>query len=267
MFVIGGQETNNYTTAGNQSNANYGGGFEWSPGPRTRVSGLKEKRFFGDGHEFALQHRTPRTAWRLSSRKDATALPAELTTASLGTAFDLLFDALASQFPDPILRAEEVERRLEQGGIPPDLILARSFLTARVFVQQSRQAAVTILGARNNITFAVNLTEREALSTAVGPVDDFSLSSVIEQRSISANWSHRLSPLSSVSLLASQIHTTGTSAAGLESTQYLARLLFSHRLGRRTTATLGARMRRFESSVVGSDFQEKALTGSLSMIF
>ena len=225
-----------------------------------------EKRSFGDTHEFIFNHRTPLSSWQFSDRKTVTSLPEQLALGRVGTAFDLLFDALTSQIPDPILRREEVERRLELSGIPPDLLLASTFLTNRVLLQRSRTASVGMLGVRNTLTLAARLTESQAIDNTAGVSDDFSLASRIEQQSLTASWSHRLSGLTTVNLLASHVRNSSEAGIKRKTDQSTARLLFTHRMGPKTTGTLGFRYTRFDDGPEES-FREKAVTASLLVTF
>lgn len=264
--ISGGREANNYASPDRQASTTYGAGLEWAPTERTQVSALKERRFFGDGHSFVFRHRTPLTAWSYSDRKDIDSLPNQLATAGAGTAFDLLFNALATRIPDPVARAQEVERLLQQNGIPADLAVARGFLTTRVFLERHREASVAVLGVTNTVTFTANQSDRQAIGIGAGTADDFTLTPDVRQRGIGADWAHRLSPLSSLNLLASWLHSTGSSASSLDSTQRVLRLLWSFQLGPKTFASIGARQVRFDSSSA-SDFSERAVMGSFSVNF
>lgn len=266
LTVRGGYESNNYSSQ-RRSSKNYGGGVDWSPTERTQLTAFQEKRFFGDSRTISFRHRTRLTAWQYSDRKSVSVLPNQLAIPAPGVAFDLLFNALESRIPDPVERAQEVERLLAQGGIPPDLALASGFLTTRVTLQRSRQGSVAILGVQNTLTLAVGETESETLGVGAGVgVDDFSATPSVQQRSISAALSHRMSPLSSLSLLASQIRSSATSGSAIDSTQRTVRLLFTRRMGPKTTGTIGARFVDFESSS-SPGYSEKALTAALSVTF
>jgi uncharacterized protein (PEP-CTERM system associated) len=264
VSAFGGREYNNYASRDQQGHNNYGGRVEWFPTDRTQVAAMKEKRFFGDAHEYSVRHRTRLTAWQYSDRKDVSVLPQQLATAGRGTAFDLLDNALQTRFPDPTLRAREVERLLLQNGIPTDLALAGNFLTTTVTVQRARRASVGLLGVRNTVTLAATLTDSASLGAAQATFDDFSRTPQITQRSISADWSHRISGQSSMNVLVAQVHSTGTGA--LESTQSFLNLRFTHQVAPKVAVTLGARRVLFESSTAAG-YNENALLGSLSIVF
>ena len=261
-----GWETNNFSASKNESAATYGARVEWMPTDRTTLLAFKERRPFSDTHEYSLRHNTPLTAWHLSDRKTITTVPDQLGLVRSGTAAELLSDALTGQFPDPVERAREVERLLQQTGVPRDLAVFTPFLTTRVLLQRARQVGVSVLGARNTVTLAATSIDSSAASTGMATIDDLSRAAEIRQHSISAAWAHRFSGYSSVNVLTSHIRSSSASGPGLESTQSLARLLYSRQLGPRTSGTVSARYVRFDSSG-GSDFREKAITASLLVTF
>lgn len=266
FLAIAGHESNNYASPSMEDKATYGAGFEWTPSPRTRAAGTAERRFFGDSHDFTLTHRTPLSSWQYSDRRMVTVLPNQLALTSPGTAFDLLFNALTSRFPDPIARAQEVERLLQQTGTPANLGLQTGFLTTRAFVEQVRQASVAMLGVRNTITFTATMSQREGIGAAGGTPDDFTLSPEIDTRSLSISWAHKLSAVTSANVIASHIQSKGAAGTNLETEQNTVRLLFTHRFGPRTSGTLGLRYVRFDGTT-GQEYTERAVTASVSTTF
>jgi uncharacterized protein (PEP-CTERM system associated) len=266
LTATAGREANNYLSLEKRYKSTYGGGVDWSPTERTVVSAFRERRFFGDGHDYSFRHRTPLTAWSYSDRKDVSSLPNQLATAGAGTAFDLLFNALASRIPDPVARRQEVERQLLLGGIPPDLALVTTFLTTQVFVDRTRQASLALLGVNNTVTLTGTDTDRQVLGTGIDTLESFASTPSVRQRGVSADWSHRLSPLSSLSVLGSWLRSTGSGLTTLQSTQKAVRMLLSFQLSPQTFASVGARRVQFDSNT-GSDYSENALTGSLFVTF
>jgi uncharacterized protein (PEP-CTERM system associated) len=261
-----GWESNDYAGTNNASAATYGAQLDWVPTDRTRVSALAEHRPFTNTHQINFTHRTRLTSWILSDSKTVTSLPAQLAVGRLGTAFDLLFNVLASNFPDPVERTAEVNRRLQQSGIPRDLQLATTFVNSRVIVQRVRQASVAILGARNTVTLAATLTDDSAVDRGAPLNDDFSTTNEIEQRSLSASWAHQLSGLTTANLMGTYVRSTGASGSGPETTEKSARFLLNHQFSPKTTGSLGLRYIRFDSTTA-EDFREKAITASLFVTF
>jgi uncharacterized protein (PEP-CTERM system associated) len=263
-----GYETNNFSNAIGQdeSAVTYGGVVEWSPTPRTRFRGLYEKRPFGDTYDVAFEHRTRLSVWTYTDNRTLTSLPAQLAVGRTSTAFNLLFDALVTRFPDPVARAQEVQRILLQTGIPADLAVAPLFLTSRATIQHARQASVGLLGVRNTLTITGALVDTEAADTSSQVVDDLSRFSEVRQRSLTGSWSLRVTPFSTLNLTASHIRTTSQSAQDVESKQTTGQLLLTHQFGPRTTGTVGVRYVHFDSTTA-PDFREKAATASLLVTY
>ena len=267
VSVTGGRESNNFLSADQQGKTTSGFGFEWTPTERTQVSALREKRFFGDGHSLTIRHRTPQTSWSFSDSRDVNTLPNQLITAGLGTAFDLLFNALTTRIPDPVARAREAEQLLLQEGIPLDLAVRSAFLSSRVFQDRHREASVGLLGARNTVTLTAYSSERSSIGSGAGTLDDFALSPNVEQRGINADWSHKLSPLSSLSVLAWWVRSTGSSSAE-DTKQWSLRMLLSTQLGPKSFGTIGVRHVRFDNTGdPQASYRENAVTASVSLQF
>jgi uncharacterized protein (PEP-CTERM system associated) len=130
-----------------------------------------------------------------------------------------------------------------------------------------REASVAFLGVRNTVTLGANIINSRSLTTgALGAPDDFSASTEIEQRGVTADWAHRLSPLTSVNVLASR-YTSSAKASPVESTQTSYRVVLTHQIGPKTWGSLGARLVNFDGSGGLTDYREKAVTAAVRLIF
>jgi len=272
VTTTAGYESNDYATFVKESSSTYGAGFEWAPSVRTNVNAVWEKRFFGNSWAYGARYRTPLTAWSFIDRRDVTTNALNQAARGSGVAFDLLFNALASRIPDPVERATEANRLLQQGGIPSDLNLPGDFLTSRVFKERRREASVTILGKRNNLTLSIFRTDKEAIGEGSGTRDDFDVVPEVSESGATAAFSHSLTPLSSVSALASWQRSTGdnrsTSSSNFESRQWSLGTFYVTRFGPKTSGSLGYRHIRFAGAGEGnSGYRENALTASVSVQF
>ena len=134
----------------------------------------------------------------------------------------------------------------------------------------SPAAAIALLGARNTVTFSAGETQSErasqgALSSILG-TSDFANAQKIRQRVASINWSHKLTPLSSLIATVSRSNSkgSGTSSSSLETTEQMYHLNLTTQLGPKTHANLGFRRAVGDGTV---DYTENALTGTLSHQF
>jgi uncharacterized protein (PEP-CTERM system associated) len=264
LAVFAGKERNNHASPQMQSNDTPGASLEWSPSSRTQITASWQRRFFGDGSSFSFSHRSALTAWRLSSSKDISVVPNQFGEVTLGSFFDLYFNLFASQEPDPIKRAVLVRNFLLLNGIPPNGTVSAGFLASRISVQRQHQGSVAILGANNSLTLSASQSDSRGLLAASNLSDDFDSVDQVRQQSLSLNWAHRFSPLSSLSLMLVRQRSQGSGATSLETTTDGLNLLFSTQLSPFTRASLG-----FRRSVVegASDYAENALTGTVSHQF
>ena len=262
VSLVDGYERTDFTREGTRSDSTPGAGFEWSPSARTQLAAVAQRRFFGTGHLATFTHRTPRTAWRVSSSREASVLSTVLG-ASAGTLESLMTDLLTASIPDPVERTAAARRRLAGLGAAATTINT-GFLTERPFLDRRIDASVAFIGARNTMT----LGYRHSLQTALGAAplstaDSFALSDEIRQRAYSAAWSYRLTPLTSLTLAINGLRTNGMDSAAPSSKEDLGTLFLTTRFGPRTSGSFGVRRVEFESNRASS-YQETAVFGSLS---
>lgn len=269
VSLIGGREANNYASLDKESHSIKGAGFEWSPTERTQLSVSQEDRFFGPSKNISFTHRTSGTAWKYSQSKDVTLLPVQQQSVGLGTNFDLFFSLFETAIPDPTMRAAFVNALLLSNGISPTALLQGGFLSSGATLQQRREMSFALLGVRNTVTFAATQSESQSFSQGIGTGlllnGDFSNAQNIRQRGASINWSHKLTPFSSLIGTFSHLNSTGTGGrSNLETNQKMININFLTQLGPKTNAGLGARRVVVDGS---ANYTENALTGLLSHQF
>ena len=215
--VIYGYESSDFANSTRQSSTTPGFGLEWSPSERTQAAIVKEKRVFGDGRSLVLSHRTPLTAWRYSDQKDIGVFPNQIAGGQQSSAFGLMSDLLASSIPDPLAREQAVRTRMEQIGVHAGSnLLSGGFVTSQIFVSRIREGSALLLGSTNTVTLTLGQSDRQSIGLGTDTaVDSASSSTNIRQRHLSAAWSHRLSPLSTITLVASQLHTEDLAATSI----------------------------------------------------
>jgi uncharacterized protein (PEP-CTERM system associated) len=266
VWVTGGRESNNFAALDRQSNSTHGAGFEWIPGPRTRLLAARERRFFGDDDTLAFSHRSGRAVWQLDHTRSATAPSDQFATSAVGTVFDLVDAQLTAQFPDPAERAVEVERFLAVTGLPRDATVTAGFLSSRIQLQKASRISLLLAGRRNAITLAATHSESESLESGLLG-DDFDTFSRIRQTGFSVTWAYRLSPLSALSVTGARQRSFGVRPSAATETTGLRTLqaALQTRIGRRTTA--GVTARRTESEAVANPYVENAAALTIAQRF
>jgi len=258
------RKSNNYTSASKQSYGSAGLGINWRPSDRTTVAAQIENRSFGQSHNISIAHRTARTAWRFSDSKDVSNSPAQSGQTTLGSLSDLLFAQFSALEPDPLKRAELVNRFMQDNGMVADAQVISNFLASNVSLQRRQEASFALLGVRDTITFVMNRGSNSSLGTFVTAFDDLSNNSVVHQSGFSVLYSHRLTPDASMNLIASRQNTSGSGNAGGTSLRAVD-ISLSSRLGRSMSGSIGARRVFFDSAT--NPYTETAVTGNLNVQF
>jgi uncharacterized protein (PEP-CTERM system associated) len=247
-----GYETNDYETPNNRG-AVYGAGIHWTPNARTRLDGFLEHRFFGASYALNLDYRTRRTAWRLRGTRDTVTTIQQPLTQRPATSVEMFDQAYSAQTNDPTLRERLVREFLQSTGIPPSLTQPYSFYTDQVYVSTQWTGSMVLLGRRNSVELALIWQVNDPPITSAGT--GLSTASVqgLLQRGVRLNYSHRVSALTSVSLTGGRLYAKTTDASSAptvddgKSIQDDVQLAVSHRLGRKTDASLGLRWSSFDS--------------------
>lgn len=259
-----GREDSNVITAGGSSHDTWGVGLDWQPSPRTSLSLQRDRRYFGDGHRISFQTRLARSIWRFSSSRDASANTPAFVTTGVSTVYDLLFDSLAVEQPDPALRQQLVLQRLAALGIDPRTTLSTGFLSSAVSLVNRQELGVALQGVRTTLAMSVYRSDTQRLDSNPQVPDDLSLAARIRQQGFTFTLGHRLTPSSGVSLSLAQQRTRGD--LGSQSTELQSvNLNWTTSLGRHSNLSLGARHIVFDS--VSSPYTENAIFATLGVRF
>jgi uncharacterized protein (PEP-CTERM system associated) len=264
VSLVEGYESTDFTVTPLRAVHTPGVGVEWSPTARTRLSAVYEKRFFGQGYSVFFSHRTPLTAWRLVSTRDAAGLPTQLATASLASVQSLMSDVLASAIPDLQARSREVQRRLEQTGIPSTSALNSTFITTRPFVFRSDVASFVLLGRANTATLTFTRREQRSFGVSLAGEGAFA-DEDFRQTGFNANLAHRLSPRTTLTLVATSLRTDGLTLPARQSRERMYNVSLSTQVGRRTSVSLGIRRLDFDSSTAIDSYRANVVYGTVTI--
>jgi uncharacterized protein (PEP-CTERM system associated) len=209
-----GWEYSNYTTPDQRRRPTTGIGVSWFPSELTRLSASLTHRSFGDTHQLSIDHRTARTAWRISDVRDIATTPGQASVQSQGSVYDLLFSQFASVEPNLVARAQLVNAYLQASGISPDAMAGHGFLASSVYLQRRQDLLFALLGVRDTVTFMTTRSDSRRLDMLSPAVDDLATVTQLRQLGWSMNLSHRLTPDYALAALVSRRRSTG--AVGLQ---------------------------------------------------
>ena len=264
VAVIPGREANNFATTEKESHNTFGISLDWAPSDRTKLKSLVEKRFFGRAYQLNFEHRTQRTAWRLSNSRDVSATPDLSGALNRGPLYELLFFQFASIEPDPVRRAQLVDSYMLANGMDRNTQVRVGFLSSSATLSHRQDLSFTLLGQRDTLSFVGTQSRNSRLSQFTTELDDLSSSSVVRQRGLSLVYSRRLTPLSTLSATASHLRSDGD-LGNQHSTLKSLNLSVSTRLGVRTSASLGLRRAIYDTDV--TPYSESAVLAGLTVQF
>lgn len=256
-----GQESNNYFASGRQTQTTSGYGLDWTPTERTVISLFREKRFFGEGHNYTISHRTPLLALKYTDTKDVSVLPNQGATVGMGSIYDLYYSQLTSAFPDPVQRAQAVNSLLAQTGISPSAQVISGFLVSSASLLERQSLSVVLNGRRNTATLTLLRSVQSILGSAVGSTD-FALASSVTQKGVSASWALRTTPLSSLTTTAALQESNGS---GLTSRQKTLNMTYTTRIKAQTNLSAGFRTGTYTSNTIS--YRENAVLATLTARF
>lgn len=263
VSAFGGYESSDQVGTARLDGETHGLGFNWRPTERTKLTGEREQRLFGNTYSLSFEHRMPRSVIRYGAGRDVSS-GLNNSTSSVVSAYDLYFAQFASIEPDPVKRQALVNSFLLANGISPSSTVGGGFLTSALTLQRRQDLSVGLIGVRSTITFLLTRTNSERLDGSSASSGDLAAFGGVEQRAFSVNMAHRLTPISSLNLLLSEQRNSGNNTS-LSTKLRLVSLTWSSKLGPQSSVSLGARHSVFDSST--APYDETAVTGLFSVQF
>lgn len=227
-----------------------GAELRWQPSARTTLSASAEDRFFGTGWALTFDHRSPFVAWNLSSTRDVSSGPQSLVELPAGSNVAALLDAMfTSRITNPVDRATEVRRFMDEKNLPSSTLVPISLAGQRFSVVTRHQATIGFIGKRNTLTLsAYQLLTRDvpdATSLATGSAQTNN-----QQRGAGANLSHQLGTFTTLNASYDWSRVRGLDTLDSQaSTQRDLRLQLSVQASPKTNAFAGGRYRKLVSNV------------------
>lgn len=260
--VIGGWESNDIASSTRQSRMLGGLRLSWLPSERTQLNTEVERRFFGNAYKLNFLYRLPRSVLTLSDVRALTNGGGQPTTASLGTWYEVLDRQFASAVPDAAERDAAVMAYLNQYNLSPNAQVLQSFLSSGVTINRQQLLSYAWLLQRDTITFTLQQGSTNRISSAQGIGGALDSSSEIRQHGFGLTLSHRLTPVSAVTLGYTQRQTSSTL---VQTTLRSLTAQWSTQLNSQAKFSLLGRHARFSGST--ESYTESALIGTLGIIY
>ncbi|MDP1684457.1 TIGR03016 family PEP-CTERM system-associated outer membrane protein [Hydrogenophaga sp.] len=268
VTLLAGVESNDIISLQKETYNTSGINVEWRPSERTRLFVGVENRYFGTGHNIALEHRTGQTLWRYTDTRGVVNNPLQGGADSLGSSSDALLRALLdNQFrseTNDIRRAQLVEAAFTQlKGSGVNTSFFQNFLTSSATLDRVQRLSVALSGIRSVWTLSAFRSDSSRLDSFATGVDDFAFNTDIQQQGWSLNFAHRLTPLSSFNAALTNQKSVGSSGLNLRSTTVS--LGLSTRLSRQTSGSV--QLQRANYSGTSGPYNDTAISGFITHRF
>ena len=263
----GGYEDNRYTFA-DYRDAIYGVGAQWHPTPRTNLIANWEHRFFGSSYLVGFDHHTPLSAVSAQFSRNITSYPQQFLTLPATSNVPLLLNLiLFSRFPDPAQREQIVDAIISERGLPTSLSGPVNLYTQQIYLQESGNVTLGLLGARNVVLLLGYYLRTEAI-TGAGNTLPPGLAGLNDntQKGVTLTWTHNLTPMLILTTTANYAQTNAIAPRTGKTDQGIVSVRVTTPISPTTTVFAGARYQQLNSNLT-NDYTEAALFAGINYIF
>lgn len=256
-----GYERSNVTTVDSQADVTLGAGVIWAPSPRTRLDASYDHRQFGRTHSINFEYRSARTVWHFSSSQQVSQIAAGSGT----TFFNLYYTQFASVEPDPAKRTQLVNDFLQRNGISSNGTVPGSALPQSTTITNQQTLSFALQGVRSGVTVSASVSDQWQADPLAQVPGDFADGQHVYSQGLSANFSHRLTPQSTLNLVGTLSDSQGSLQSSGDTRLKSLSLVWSNTLSRYVTVSATLRHSSFDS--VTNPYRENAAIAALNAQF
>jgi uncharacterized protein (PEP-CTERM system associated) len=237
---------------------------DWQPNERTRLRAAAEKRFFGQGFDVQLGYRTPFLALSGTWSRQPGGVAEGSWSGIPGNSIAALLDnVLTTRIPNPIDRADAVNRLVLERGLPANLAEAADVTSSTPQLVRNGALNLVLMGVRHSAAISWYSRTSRDLRRA-GDLSLGTSANELRQRGGSMIFSRRLTPTASIG--ATLIHGISEglgTRAGETLRESRALVDVGVSLSSRTRLTAGLGRQLLNSSRFGRRTESRASVGLL----
>jgi uncharacterized protein (PEP-CTERM system associated) len=252
-----GMERSDLRTGARQADPTYGLNAQWTPTPRTSLSGNYQSHGYGDSHSINFTHRFQRSS--ISYSDTSSVSQGFNNQGGQQTNYSLFFFQFESIEPDPVKRDLLVRQFLLERGLSAEAPANSGFASSAPSLSRRQQLAASWSGLRTTVTASLSQSRNSRIGEQVPDSGDLSQSSLVRDRTGNVTLAYRLTPSSSTNFSVEERQVRGD-LASQSSTLRSIRASWNGRFGRSGTVTVGARYSLFEGAL---PYRENAVFATL----
>ncbi len=260
-----GYERNNFAAFGGEARQIYGGGFEWTPSPRTRLAGMTERRFFGNSYNYEFVWRGALSSFSTTFVRDVTTTSSTLSSLQL-LGLMMAYAEAGSKSPDG---GKSAAKTWHDRGLPylEEILAGATFVTRSYYLEKRAQVSGGLTGARNGLALSLTYSDRRRLvdPALLLPGDQLANFDVVEDLGGTLAFNHRLTPISNLTALLGASRSNGKTLSLTTATRRRdASLSGSTSFGQNI---IGSVSYRYQASRGASSYDENSVAATLGIRF
>ena len=244
----------------------WGAGFDWSPSPRTNLTAVAGRRFYGSTYDVDFRHRARLLDLRASYAESVTTTVQQFFVPATGSTSVYLDQLFARTIPDPAARQAAVNSTISQLGIPSSLNAPVNFFTDNLFVQKGWNGSIALRGVRNVVIANVFTYRRQAIVGSTFLPGSINANNNTQQIGGSLSWSLQISPRDGLNVLGGYTRNE-FKGTGREDDYTNFGIGYTRQFQPQFFGTLSYRRQERDSTLSGADYTENSITGSVSITF
>jgi uncharacterized protein (PEP-CTERM system associated) len=259
-----GYDRNEYSLLGGSSQGpSWSAGFEWAVSPRTNLNASFGRKYYGNTYSLLAATRRRTSNWIVTYDESVTTTPSQFSKPTAVDTAGYLNQLLSGTISDPVLRAQAVNKLIQDGSLPGTLTNSVNYFTNTTFLQKQLQASVVFSSPKTTLLLSLFDTRREPLSSAPGGSFDLA-NDKTDQIGASAVLTRRVTALTTANatLLASRVESMTTGR--VDKTQSLS-LGLTKQLSRKARGTIEIRRNQGQSNQANVGYSENAIAVFLNI--
>ena len=244
----------------------WAGGFDWSPSPRTNLTALTGRRFYGPYSNVALRHRARLLEFRAGYDESVTTTTQQFFVPAVGDTSVYLDQLFANTIPDPVARQDAVNTAISQLGIPSSLNAPVNYYSNNLFVQKRLNGSIALRGVRNTVIANVFTFRRQAIVGSTFLPGSVNPDNNTQQIGGSLSWSLKMTSRDGLSVLGAYSRNEFKGTSRVDDVTDLG-IRYTRQFQPKFLGALSYRRQERDSTQGGANYTENAVIGTLQMSF
>jgi len=241
-------------------------GGDWSPSPRTNLTAVTGRRFYGPYSNVNFRHRTRLLEFRAGYDQSVTTTTQQFFVPAVGSTSVYLDQLFANTIPDPVARQDAVNTVISQLGIPSSLNAPVNYYSNNLFVQKGLNGSIALRGVANTVIANLFTYRRQAIIGSTFLPGSTNPNNNTQQIGGSLSWSLQMTARDGLSVYGGYTRNDFKGTGRVDDLTNLG-ISYTRQFQKKFRGSLSYRRQEKDSTQGSSSYTENSITGSLSFTF